>query len=83
MNFFLLKNLEILIIFKEKIFYNHSTLIQTIFISFLLFLFILFLAALDFLCCVHAFSNCSEQGLLPSCGDWALGCQICRCGTRV
>lgn len=50
MNFFLPKNLEILIIFKEKIFYNHSTLIQTIFISFLLFLFIFGCTGFSLLC---------------------------------
>ena len=38
------------------------------------FFFNLFLAALDLCCCEQAFSSCSEQGRLSSCGAWAPHC---------
>ena len=37
-------------------------------------LLLLFLAGLDLRCCAWAFSSCSEQGLLSSCGARASHC---------
>ena len=34
----------------------------------------IFLSVLGPLCCMRAFSSCSEQGLLSSCGEWASHC---------
>ena len=38
------------------------------------FIFNLFMAVLGLRCCVKAFSNCGEQGLLSSCGAPASHC---------
>ena len=42
-----------------------------------------FLTVLGLPCCAWAFSSCSEQGLLSSCGAWASHCGgFSRCGAR-
>ena len=60
---------------------GHTCLLLQISLDFLLniILFILFLAVLSLHCCMWAFSNCGEQGLLCCYGAWASHCNGFSC----
>ena len=48
---------------------------------FLRFIYCLFLVVLGFHCCMRAFSNCGEWGLLSTCSAWASYCGSFSCCT--